>query len=100
MHDGADPRTGRPRTILGWHNAVVERRGGEDIAYIPRCGFEPLDGIAAGTGRSLGHTAHPSDCRRTILQGSGVRCLTNDLRLETARISSQAASSETLPSGP
>ncbi|MHC4931609.1 MAG: hypothetical protein ACYTGV_05390, partial [Planctomycetota bacterium] len=71
-------------TILTWNNAVVERRSGVPIAYVPRYGIPSLDRLAFRRWEQLGFRVEPVRCTRIIAHGGAVRCLTSTRRLTTA----------------
>jgi N-dimethylarginine dimethylaminohydrolase len=70
--------------VLTWTNALTERRGTQDHAYVPTYGLATLDRLAQATWRAAGFRVHPIDVTRCIQQGGAVRCLTNTIRVPRA----------------
>jgi N-dimethylarginine dimethylaminohydrolase len=71
--------------LLTWTNAVTEWRGGAAHAYVPSYGLPTLDRQAQATWKRLGYVVHPIDCSGCIVEGGGIRCLTNTVRVSAGR---------------
>ena len=70
--------------LLTWTNVITEMRDGEAHVYVPSYGLPTLDRKAHETWRRLGYVVHPIDCAGPIVEGGGIRCLTNTVRRPSA----------------
>lgn len=70
--------------FLTWNNALVERRDGGVVAYVPVYGVPALDRAALDAYARAGVRTFPIDVSRLAPHGGTVRCVTNVLEWRPA----------------
>lgn len=69
------------RTYLSYVNAIIDRRAGQRIVYMPVFrGAEPLNDAATAVWQSLGYEVRPIDCTACYSHFGTLQCLVNVLR--------------------
>lgn len=63
--------------MITYNNVLLERRGGERVAYLPRYHVPVLDEAGAGVYRELGYRVYPIDVSGIYDLGGALRCVAN-----------------------